>query len=101
MICRALDAGVPTAWVTGDEADGANPALRAELEAREVGYVLAVVRDHRVRFGGTGHRVDALLRLVPPRRAIPRDTDIEDPAGVVATRCRTRRGPGRTACPAP
>jgi SRSO17 transposase len=67
MICRALDAGVPAAWVTGDEVYGANPGLRAALEARRVGYVLAVACDHRVRFGGTTHRADALLRHVPAR----------------------------------
>jgi SRSO17 transposase len=32
MITRALDAGVPAAWVAGDEVYGANPKLRAELE---------------------------------------------------------------------
>ena len=37
MICRALDAGIPAAWVTGDEVYGANPGLRAELEARQIG----------------------------------------------------------------
>jgi hypothetical protein len=37
MICRALDAGVPAAWATGDEVYGANPGLRAELEARQIG----------------------------------------------------------------
>jgi SRSO17 transposase len=42
MICRALDAGVPAGWVAGDEVYGANPGLRAELEARQIGYVLAV-----------------------------------------------------------
>src|SRR4029453_17414209 len=42
MLVRALDAGAPAAWVTGDEVYGANPGLRAELEARGVGYVLAV-----------------------------------------------------------
>jgi SRSO17 transposase len=67
MLARALDAGVPAAWVAGDEVYGANPALRAELEARGVGYVLAVARDHRVRFAGTPHRVDALLKRVPAR----------------------------------
>jgi SRSO17 transposase len=67
MLARALDAGVPAAWVTGDEVYGANSGLRAELEARGVGYVLAVARDHRVRFGGTSHRADALLRHVPAR----------------------------------
>jgi hypothetical protein len=37
MLARALDAGVPAAWVTGDEVYGANPGLRAELEVRGVG----------------------------------------------------------------
>ena len=42
MIARALGAGVPAAWVTGDEVYGADPGLRADLEARRIGYVLAV-----------------------------------------------------------
>jgi SRSO17 transposase len=67
MICRALDAGVPAAWVTGDEVYGANPGLRAELEARQIGYVLAVACDHPVGFGGTTQRADALLGQVPAR----------------------------------
>jgi SRSO17 transposase len=67
MLARALDAGVPAACVTGDEVYGNSPALRAELEARRVGYVLAVARDHHVRFGGTSHRADELLRRVPAR----------------------------------
>jgi SRSO17 transposase len=37
MLTRALDAGVPAAWVAGDEVYGANPGLRAELEAAGVG----------------------------------------------------------------
>jgi hypothetical protein len=41
--------------------------LRADLEARQLGYVLAVARDHRVGFGGVSHRVDALLARVPAR----------------------------------
>jgi SRSO17 transposase len=67
MICRALDAGVPAGWVAGDEVYGAKPGLRAELEARQIGYVLAVACDHRVRVGGTTQRADALLRRVPAR----------------------------------
>ena len=47
MLARALDAGVPAAWVTGDEVYGGDPGLRAELEARGIGYVLAVACDHR------------------------------------------------------
>jgi SRSO17 transposase len=67
MIMRALDAGVPAAWVAGDEVYGANPGLRSELEARGVGYVLAVACDHLVGFGGATHRADVLLRQVPAR----------------------------------
>jgi SRSO17 transposase len=67
MVCRALDAGVPAAWVAGDEVYGADPQLRAELEARGVGYVLAVACDHPVRAGGAAHRGDALLARIPAR----------------------------------
>jgi SRSO17 transposase len=67
MLACALDAGVPAAWVTGDEVYGANPALRAELQALGVGYVPAVARDHRVRFAGRTHRVDTLLTRVPAK----------------------------------
>jgi SRSO17 transposase len=67
MIGRALDAGVPAAWVAGDEVYGANPGLRAFLEARSIGYVLAVACDHRVLAGATAWRADELARRVPPR----------------------------------
>lgn len=56
MIDAALDAGVPAGWVTADEVYGADPNLRARLEARGIGYVLAIgcnrhvaVNDGRVR----------------------------------------------------
>ena len=67
MLARALDAGVPAAWVTGDEVYGADPALRAELEARGIGYVLAVACDHPVVAGGKAWRADALRKRVPAR----------------------------------
>jgi SRSO17 transposase len=67
MLARALDAGVPVAWVTGDEVSGADPGLRAWLEARGVGYVLAVACDHPIRVAGAIQRADALLRQVPAR----------------------------------
>ena len=65
MVTRALDAGVPAAWVTGDEVYGADPRLRAALEARSIGYVLAVACDHPVVAGGTTWRADALRKRVP------------------------------------
>jgi hypothetical protein len=42
MLERALDAGVPAAWVTADEVYGGSPALRGWLEDRGVWHVLAV-----------------------------------------------------------
>ena len=67
MVCRALDAGVLATWVAGDEVYGADPGLRTTLEARGVGYVLAVACDHPVRAGGADLRADALLKRVPAR----------------------------------
>ena len=48
MIADALDAGTPAAWVTADEVYGQDPALRAELACRGLGYVLAVAKSHPV-----------------------------------------------------
>ena len=48
MISRALDAGTPAAWVTAGEVYGQDPALRAELARRGLGYVLAVAKSHPV-----------------------------------------------------
>ena len=42
LLERALDAGVPAAWVTADSIDGEVKYLRVWLEARPLGYVLAV-----------------------------------------------------------
>lgn len=49
MIEAALDAGCTASWVTGDEVYGQDPQLRSALEARGVGYVLAVACNTRVR----------------------------------------------------
>jgi SRSO17 transposase len=67
MVARALDAGVAASWVAGDEVYGANTALREALQAREVGYVLAVACDHRVSVGPGVLRADALSALLPKR----------------------------------
>src|SRR5947209_8452892 len=48
MIERALDAGVPARWVTGDEVYGADPRLARALEARGIGYVLAIAGNRRL-----------------------------------------------------
>ncbi len=68
MIGRALDGGVPAVWVTGDEVYGADPGLRADLEKRRAGYVLAVAKDHRAATGAAALlRADALAVRLPPR----------------------------------
>lgn len=48
MLHRALDAGVPAAWVVGDEVYGNDGALRRWLEARQQPFVLAVSSQHRI-----------------------------------------------------
>ena len=64
MIERALDAGAPASWVAGDEVYGSDPALRAMLHDRGLGYVLAVARDHRVRtHAGIRRAVDLAVTL--------------------------------------
>ena len=45
MLGRALDAGVPAAWVTADEAYGQDYKFRTWCEQRRIGYVVAVPRS--------------------------------------------------------
>ena len=66
MIGRALDAGTPAAWVTGDEVYGGDPGLRASLERRQIGYVLAVAKSHTVATGAGPVRAGALAAKLPP-----------------------------------
>jgi hypothetical protein len=65
MLARALDAGVPARWVTAEEVYGADPGLRADLEARQIGYVLAIGCDRRVPTTTGPLRADALAANVP------------------------------------
>jgi SRSO17 transposase len=82
MICRALDAGVPAAWVAGDEVYGANPGLRAEREARGVGYVLR------------SPATTACGPAVPPTASTPCSSGSRRGHG---SRCRAARAPKATA----
>lgn len=67
MIERTLDAGVPAGWVTGDEVYGDNPDLRAALQARGIGYVLAVSSHHHAPTVAGPQRVDQLADRLPRR----------------------------------
>lgn len=66
MLQRAIDAGVPFAWVTADEAYGQVKHLRCWLEERGVAYVLATkVNDTVVTTRWADARVDALIAALP------------------------------------
>jgi SRSO17 transposase len=62
MLDRALEAGVPFAWVTGDSVYGADHRIRRRLEAHQRGYVLAVTSGQRLGFVP----VENWLAKVPP-----------------------------------
>lgn len=71
MLTRALDAGVPAAWVTGDAVYGQHYKLRKALEDWDVFYVLAVPMNQRV-IGKTGalgveFRADELIASLSGR----------------------------------
>lgn len=67
MIGHALDAGVPAAWVTGDEVYGSDPHLSAELERRQIGYVLAVSRKRAITTRAGDFRAGVLAHSLPKR----------------------------------
>ena len=67
MLTRALAAGVPARWVAGDEVYGADPDLRAELEAHQVGYVLGIGCDRRVPTAAGLMRADEVTAGLPRR----------------------------------
>ena len=70
MLARALDAGVPAAWCTADEFYGGDRHLRRDLQARGVGYVLAVAKKspgHRPQHRRPGPCGPARRRRARPR----------------------------------
>src|SRR5829696_1291757 len=71
MLERALDAGVPAAWVTGDEVYGGDRRLRVMLEQREQPFVLAVKTSEPLFYTGvpgrSQPRADAIAATLPAR----------------------------------
>jgi SRSO17 transposase len=66
MLARALDAGVPTAWVTADEVYGGDGRLRRWLEEHDVAHVLAVNRNQSLVSGlFRFERADRLAARIP------------------------------------
>jgi SRSO17 transposase len=72
MIARALDAGVPCAWVLGDEVYGSDHKLRTLLEQREQAFVLTVRSNEKlwaIRAKKTGWYTAAELAEACPASA--------------------------------
>jgi SRSO17 transposase len=69
MLTRAAAAGVPAAWATADEFYGGDRGLRRDLQARGLGYVLAVAKSHRVTACPAvgAQRVDQVTAALSPR----------------------------------
>jgi len=67
MLSRAFDAGVPARWVAAGEPFGSDPAFRAFLERRGMGYVLRVSRRQPVTLPTGTVRVTTLAGQAPER----------------------------------
>jgi SRSO17 transposase len=65
MVERAVRAGIPFAWVAGDEVYGGNPGLREKLEEHGIPYVMAVSCDAMIPTAAGKKRADKLAALVP------------------------------------
>ncbi|MFF3735714.1 IS701 family transposase [Streptomyces sp. NPDC002476] len=69
MVQRAIDAGVPFAWVTADEAYGQVKHTRFWLEQRRIAHVMATkVNDTVITTRWGEERVDRLVAALPRQR---------------------------------
>jgi SRSO17 transposase len=65
MLERAVEAQVPFAWFTADEAYGQNPGLRDWCQQQDIAYVMATRKDHEIPSGlHTTTRVDHLIAKI-------------------------------------
>lgn len=65
LVLRALDSGLPVAWVTGDEVYGGDYHLRVALEERDQPYALTIKATHDLWVGGYQHRARTLIAAEP------------------------------------
>src|SRR6186997_2557238 len=72
MIARAIAAGVPFAWVLGDEVDGSDRRLRIDLEQQQRPFVLAIRANEKLWStldDGFGQHAAAALAAAVPEEA--------------------------------
>jgi SRSO17 transposase len=72
MLARAFAAGVPAAWVSGDEIYGNDGAFRHWLMAGNHPYVLAVSAHHPIWLAGQQERADRCIAALPAEAWAPR-----------------------------
>jgi SRSO17 transposase len=65
MIARALAAGVPWGWVTGDSVYGSDWRMRSWLEERQLSYVLRVTAQYRIFTGQAREWAAAVVKQLP------------------------------------
>ena len=71
MLARAFAAGVPAAWVSGDEIYGDDGAFRHWLMAGIHPYVLAVSAHHPLWLAGRQERADRFIAALPAEAWAP------------------------------
>lgn len=67
LLERALAAGMPHQWVTGDCIYGDDWRLRTWLERQRQWYVVGVTRDHLLYYDGARQRYDDIAATLPPQ----------------------------------
>ncbi len=68
MLTRAHEARVSAGWVAADEFYGNHRGLRRDQQARGIGYVLGVAKNHRVsQTNGLTATVEHIANLLPRR----------------------------------
>lgn len=61
MLARALDVGVPAAWVTADEAYGGDSKFRRWLEDRRISHVVTVSKNPTIPAVADTFQADVLV----------------------------------------
>lgn len=66
MLARALEAGVPAAWVTADEVYGSDHNFRRFCETRQMNYVVAITSSTHLFLNGKRAAISKHVPDIPP-----------------------------------